>query len=334
MNAAVLYGPRRLRVEAAPDPTLGPDDALVEVSVAGLCGTDYRIWNGDRAVAYPRVLGHEVVGRVTMVGQAVNRVQPGDRVVIEPNYSCGTCALCREGNRNLCLQRTAVGIDVDGGFADLVRVPAHCCWPLPAGTGDDDAIVTEPLAVVVRAVQRGAPRPGETAAVVGAGTLGLLAIQVLRARGLRVLVVSRTSTRFPLARELGAEGTHALTDGPVDAVARQFSTREGLDLVVETAGTAEAVTHALTLVRPGGRVVLSGLPHEPTSVQFAGLVRREVTVTGSMIYRDEFPEALRLLADGVVRGQPLVTHRLALNAIDRAFAIHQESTSIKVTLVP
>ena len=112
----------------------------------------------------------------------------------------------------------------------------------------------------------------------------------------------------------------------------QFSGREGVDLVVETAGTADAVTHALALVRPGGRVVLTGLPHEPTPVAFFGVVRREITVMGSMIYRDEFGEALRLLARGQVRGRPLITHRFRLEAIGEAFAAHRDPASIKVSL--
>jgi threonine dehydrogenase-like Zn-dependent dehydrogenase len=300
--------------------------------MAGLCGTDYRIWTGDRPVRYPRVLGHELVGRVEGMGEGVGGFRPGDRVAIEPNYSCGACPLCREGNRNLCLSRTAVGIDVDGGFAEWVRVPVRCCWPAPTGIADDDLLVTEPLAVVVRAVARGAVEPGECAAVVGAGTLGLLALQVLRGRGARVLVVSRSSRRFALARELGAAATHALTDGALEAPARAFSGREGVDVVVETAGTADAVTHALSLVRPGGRVVLTGLPHEPTPVAFFSVVRREVTLTGSMIYQDEFAEAMRLVAAGTVRTRPLVTHRFELDAIGQAFAAHRQPDSIKVAI--
>ncbi|OGL27473.1 MAG: hypothetical protein A3G44_18600 [Candidatus Rokubacteria bacterium RIFCSPLOWO2_12_FULL_73_47] len=227
MKAAVLHGPRDLRVESATQPTIGADEVLVRVTAAGLCGTDYRIWSGARPVAYPRVMGHELVGRVEAAGRDVTRVSAGDRVVVEPNYSCGQCALCREGNRNLCLARTAVGIDVDGGFAELVRLPSRCCWPAPADVADEDLLVSEPLAVVVRAVNRAAPEPGECAAVVGAGTLGLLALQVLRARGVRVLVVSRTHRRFALARELGAEQTWAVADGALDAAACRFSAREG-----------------------------------------------------------------------------------------------------------
>jgi 2-desacetyl-2-hydroxyethyl bacteriochlorophyllide A dehydrogenase len=334
VKAAILHGPRDLRVESSRAPEPGRDEVLVRVSVAGLCGTDYRIWTGDRPVDYPRVLGHEFVGRIEALGPGVDRVALGDRVVVEPNYSCGVCPLCREGNRNLCLARTAVGIDVDGCFAELVRVPVRCCWAAPETVADDDLLMTEPLAVVVRAVDRAAVKPGETAAVVGGGTLGLLTLQVLRGRGARVLVVSRTSRRFTLARELGADATHAVDDGPLEHAARDFSGREGVDLVVETAGTAEAVAHALAVVRPGGRVVLTGLPHEPTPVAFFSVVRREVTITGSMIYQDEFPEAMRLVGDGTVRTRPLVTHRFGLDDIGRAFAVHREPASIKVAVIP
>src|SRR6185503_16213571 len=235
VKAAVLHGPRDLRVESAPTPRPGPGEVLVRVRMSGLCGTDYRIWTGDRPVAYPLVLGHEFVGMVEAVGADVGRVRVGDRVAVEPNYSCGVCPLCHEGNRNLCLKRTAVGIDVDGCFAELASVPERCCWPAPSGVSDDDLMVTEPLAVVVRAVAKAGIRPGESAAVVGGGTLGLLALQVLKAHG---------------ARDLGAAATHALGDEPLEAAASQFAGREGVDVVIETAGTAEAVAQSLAMVRP------------------------------------------------------------------------------------
>ena len=334
MKAAFLHGPRDLRIEAATTPTPAAGDVLVRVAAAGLCGTDHRIFTGDRAVTYPRVMGHEFVGRIEAIGDGVTGVAVGDRVAVEPNFSCGACPLCREGNRNLCLSRTAIGIDVDGCFADLVRVPARCCWPAPAGVPDEELMLTEPLAVVVRAVERAAIRVGETAALVGVGSLGLLALQVLRARGARVLCIGRTGRRFPLARALGAEAVHATSDGALEAVARTFSGREGVDCVIETAGTPDAVNHALELVRPGGRVVLTGLPHAPTPVRFFSVVRREVTITGSMIYQDEFAEAMRLVATGRVRTRPLITHRVPLADIARAFAAHEEPTAIKVAVLP
>lgn len=337
MKAAVLHGPRALRVETVDAPTPGPGEVLVRVAAAGICGTDYRIWSGDRPVSYPLIPGHEFVGEVVAVGPDVGRLAPGDRAAIEPNWGCGRCDLCREGSGNLCLERTAVGIDRAGGFAELVVLPERACWPAPRGLPDERLLLTEPLAVVVRAVARAAPRDGECAAVVGAGTLGLLALQVLRARGCRVLVVSRTDRRLGLARDLGAAATVALGAGDPVAAARRLSGRDGVDLVVETAGTATAIELALGqvgFVRPGGRVVLTGLPHEPASIPFFWVVRREIDIRGSMIYQREFAEALSLLADGVVDVGPILTHRFPLDAIEEALATHQRPEAIKVAVFP
>jgi L-iditol 2-dehydrogenase len=334
MRAAILRAPRDARVEIVAAPAPGPGEAVVRVVASGLCGTDYRIWTGDRAVRYPLVMGHEMVGHVAAVGAGVANVRVGDKVAVEPNYSCGACPLCREGNGNLCLGRITVGIDVDGGFAEAVRVPARVCWPAPADLGDDQLVLAEPLAVVVRAVARGEPRAAQSAAVIGAGTLGLLAVQVLRARGLRVLAVGRTDRRLDIAVAVGAEAGATTESGAHGEAARAFSGREGVDLVVETAGTAEAVVQALDLVRPGGRVVLTGLPHEPTSLSFFGVVRREISLIGSMIYQGEFPEAVRLLASGAVRTERLLTHRFPLEQIQEAFAAHRAADSIKVAILP
>ena len=333
MRAAVLHGPRDLRVESVAPPDVDGDEVLVRVAAIGLCGTDYRIWSGDRPVRYPLVMGHELVGTVVRHGPAAP-VQIGDRVAVEPNYSCGTCPLCREGNRNLCLGRVAVGIDVDGGFAELVKVPGRCCWPAPADVDDARLMLVEPLAVVVRAVGRGHPAPGESAAVLGVGSLGLLAVQVLKGRGLRVLAVARSGRRLDLARAVGADQVAAIAAGDPALAAREFSDREGVDLVIETAGTPEAVAQAIDLVRPGGRIVLTGLPHEPSSLSFFPVVRREISIAGSMIYQDEFAEAVRLLASGSVRADPLVTHRFPLADIGAAFAAHRTPEAIKVAVFP
>jgi 2-desacetyl-2-hydroxyethyl bacteriochlorophyllide A dehydrogenase len=338
MRAAVLHGPRDLRVEPLPDLAPGPGEAVVRVRAVGLCGTDYRIWTGERPVAYPRVMGHEFIGHVLAVGAGVGNVRVGEKVAVEPNYSCGACALCREGNRNLCLARTAVGIDVDGGLAEQARLPARVCWPAPRELSDDQLLLAEPLAVVTRAVGRGEARAGETAAVLGVGTLGLLGVQVLKARGLSVLAVGRTEARLDVARAVGADAVAAATattpEGSPLAVARALSGREGVDLVVETAGTPEAVGQAIELARPGGRIVLTGLPHAPSAVEFFWVVRRELSLLGSMIYQAEFPEAIRLLAEGKVRTERLLTHRFPLDAAFEAFQAHRAPESIKVAVIP
>jgi 2-desacetyl-2-hydroxyethyl bacteriochlorophyllide A dehydrogenase len=335
MKAAVLKGPRTFRLETVRDPVVGAGEALVRVGAAGICGTDYRIWTGERPVHYPLIPGHEFIGDVVAVGPGVTRVAAGDRVAIEPNWGCGTCDLCREGSSNLCLARTAVGIDRDGGFAELAVLPERACWRAPAGLPSDVLLFAEPLAVVARAVGRAAPRPGETAAVVGGGTLGLLAVQVLRSRGCRVLVVGRTERRLGVARALGADATVAGTGETVAEAARHLAGRDGVDLVVETAGTAEAVELSVGqvgFVRPGGRVVLTGLPHDPARIDFFWVVRREIDIRGSMIYRDEFGEAVALLAAGGIRVDMLLTRRFPLVGVEAATAAHRDPASIKVAV--
>jgi L-iditol 2-dehydrogenase len=332
MRAAVLHGPRDIRMETRDALAPAAGEAVVRVSASGLCGTDYRIWSGDRPVAYPLIMGHEFIGEVAAVGAGVSTLRPGQRVAVEPNFSCGVCPLCREGNRNLCLSRTAVGIDVNGGFAEQACVPARCCWPAPAGIEPDQLMLAEPLAVVVRAVARGNAVAGESAAVLGVGALGLLAIQVLKAKGLRVLAVGRVSRREELARALGADGFATTEGGEATEAARTFSGREGVDLVVETAGTALAVEQSLELARPGGRVVLTGLPHEASTVNFFSVVRREISIAGSMIYQQEFPEAIALLSTGKVRVGDLVTHRFPLERLADAFVAHRSPDAIKVSV--
>ena len=325
-------------MQALRDLVPGSGEVVVRVVAVGLCGTDYRIWTGERPVAYPLVMGHEFIGHVLTVGAGVDNVRVGEKVAVEPNYSCGVCGLCREGNRNLCLSRTAVGIDVDGGLAEQARLPARVCWPAPRDLSDDQLLLAEPLAVVTRATARAVPRAGETAAVLGVGTLGLLAVQVLKTRGLSVLAVGRTEARLDVARALGADAVAAASAPTRDtaplAAARALAGREGVDIVIETAGTPEAVAQAIELARPGGRVVLTGLPHAPSSVEFFWVVRRELSLFGSMIYQDEFPEAIRLLADGKVRTERLLTHRFPLDAAPEAFQAHRAPESIKVAVIP
>jgi 2-desacetyl-2-hydroxyethyl bacteriochlorophyllide A dehydrogenase len=316
MEAAVLTGPRALRVSAVHDPVPRAGEVVVRVAAAGICGTDYRIWTGERQVRYPLIPGHEFIGDVVAVGAGVERPVVGDRVAVEPNWGCGACDLCRDGSGNLCLGRTAVGIDRDGGFAELAVLPARACWTAPSELPTDVLLFAEPLAVVARAVGRAAPRSGETAAVVGAGTLGLLALQILRAKGCRVLVVGRTERRLDLARTLGADATAAGSGQALADTARELCLGQ------------------VGFVRPGGRVVLTGLPHAASRVDFFWIVRREIDVRGSMIYRDEFGEAIALLSGGAVRVGALLTHRYPLRAIGAALEAHRDPTSIKVAVFP
>ena len=268
--------------------------------MAGLCGTDYAIWSGDRTVRYPLVLGHEFVGHVDAIGEGVSRVGVGDRVAIEPNYSCGACPLCREGNRNLCLSRTAVGIDVDGCFAEIARVPERCCWPAPPGVADEDLLMTEPLAVVVRAVARAGVRPGESAAVVGGRTLGLLAAQVLRSLALppkyfRLVIVEIETMGI---RSLGVALVASIFTGMVFALQSAVNmARFGAENYVGPL-TALAILRelgpVLTAILVGGKVA-SGITAELGSMRVTEQIDALRTLGVNFIKRLIVPRVLAAL---------------------------------------
>ena len=243
MNAAVLAGPRAFRVETVRDPAAGPGEALVRVGAAGICGTDYRIWTGERRVGYPLIPGHEFIGEVVAVGPAWTRVAPGDRVAVEPNWGCGACDLCRDGSGNLCLARTAVGIDRDGGFAELAVLPERACWAAPAGARLGRA--------ALRRAAGGRGAGGRTGGARGPAR----SRRRRRRRHARACSPSSSCGRaaagcWPWAARRagsgwpGISGADATVAGAGEASWRRRAAspgRDGVDLVVETAGTAEAV---------------------------------------------------------------------------------------------
>ena len=329
VRAAVLHGPRDIRMESAASPAR-TGEVVVRVRRRGSAAPTTASGVATGRCSTRSSWATSSSARSTRSARSL-ALQPGQRVAVEPNYSCGACPLCREGNRNLCLARTAVGIDVNGGFAELARVPARCCWPAPAGVSDDELMVTEPLAVVVRAVAKGAVRPGVAPRWSVSAPLVSWRSRCSSAHGARV----SSSAELPVGLRWPASSARrrrTAGDGPLEA-ARRFSGREGVDVVIETAGTAEAVAQRWPWCRPGGPRGADRAAARAHPVAFFSVVRREMTISGSMIYQDEFPEAMRLIESGAVRTRPLVTHRFALDAIGEAFAAHERPDSIKVAVI-
>jgi len=196
MRAAILESPGRVIVQEVPAPTPGPGEVVVEIDLAGVCGSDVALFEGRRPAAYPLILGHEAVGRI---------VDPvGTRVVIEPNIPCGTCAVCRRRRGNVCPHKRSLGLNSPGVFAERVALPAEFVHPLPPEIGLLDAVGLEPLAVAVHAFGVGQVEPGDPMAVIGCGTEGLLLIQVAVAMGARVLAADIRADRLAAAQRLGA----------------------------------------------------------------------------------------------------------------------------------
>jgi L-iditol 2-dehydrogenase len=334
VRAARLHAVGDMRLTEEPIPEPGPGTSLVRVTAVGICGSDLHWWGeagiGDAVLAQPLVLGHEAAG-VIAAGPGT-----GTRVAIDPAIPCGRCRPCRDGYRNLCVRIRFSGHGTqDGALREFMTWPSHLLHPLPDSVSDAAGAVLEPLGVAVHALDLGHVRLGATVAVAGCGPIGLLLIQVLRAAGVaKIVAIEPLRHRREAAAGSGADQVAAPAD-----VAGPDSLRElvadGADVTFEMAGTDDAVRLAMAAVRPGGRVVLGGIPGNDQTTFQASLARRK-GLTIAMVRRmnEVYPRAIALAAAGKVTLEPLVTHRFGLDKVAEAFATAAQRTGLKVLIEP
>ena len=274
MRAVVLGDtPWSLRVaDGWPEPELGSGQVMVRVRGVGICGSDLALISHQRrAPGYPWVLGHEAFGEIVAVGDGADPARIGQRVVIEPNYPCLRCPACRAGLTSMCPDRVLVGFTAPGLLAEYAAVPAAYAWPAPAHWSDGDAVCAEPLTVALAAIRRrGDLTPGSRCLVIGAGSQGGLLCLALAARGVTPHVLEPNDGRLQLAVSLGAKAAD-----PSDAA---------FDTVFETSGAEAALGQAIRRAAPGATLMLIGLGGQATRVDTPALVRRQLTLRGSLIY--------------------------------------------------
>lgn len=329
------------------EPRLDAGDVLLEMCAAGICGTDLKIARGEHP-RFPggtqRIPGHELVGRVAVAGDTPARPGSGDLVAVAPNMACGTCDPCRRGRGNLCARYESVGLTVDGGFAERVRIPARAVVQgnvisLDAGVDPDLAVLMEPVAAVLRGIDAVALGKGDTLVIAGAGPIGLIALLLARQRGVEHIVVSqRSERRRRIAGELGADVTLDPATCDVVEEIRRATGGDGADVVMVTTPAAEVFAQSLEMAAVGGRVnFFAGLPSGHGTVGLdANLVHyRELTVTGTTANTTEdCRRALDLLLAAPSVFAPLVTHRYPLRDAERALAEAAGGGALKVVLHP
>ncbi|QGH69606.1 zinc-binding dehydrogenase [Pseudactinotalea sp. HY158] len=333
MRVARLHAAGDLRVAAEAEPVPGPGESLVRVGAVGLCGSDLHWYSeghiGDAGLTRPLVPGHEFAG-VAEGGRYDGRV-----VAVDPAIPCRLCPMCEAGHRNLCPQvRFAGHSTTDGGLQEAIAWPERSLHPVPAEFTAADAAMLEPLGVALHAWDLAHARVGDTVAVIGAGPIGLLAIQVARAGGAgRVIVVEPLDHRRRAAERAGA----ATTLAPTEAGAAAWRELSGLgcDVVLEFAGTDPAIATALTAARPGARVLLGGIPGDDTSSFPAGPARRKgLTLVMVRRMKEMYPRAIDLVATGRVDVRSIVSEQAPLAAADRAFIRATNRSGLKVVIDP
>jgi 2-desacetyl-2-hydroxyethyl bacteriochlorophyllide A dehydrogenase len=334
MRAVVVERPGAADLQRVPRPEPGPGEVLVRVAAAGICGSDVEVLEGRRPspfVRYPIIPGHEWAGTVEAVGAGVENVEAGAAVVAEGFRACGECARCREGLTNLCdVEYAETGFTHAGAFAEYVCVPAHLAHQLPAGTDVAAAALLEPAACVAQGLLEVDLRPGLTVAVVGSGTVGLLAVDLLRrVSPRRLALVGTRAPRLALGVAMGATETWN--------VRRDELPEAGFDLVFEAAGTPEGARTAVELARRGGTVVLAGISGQPGGIDADAIVLGHLRVQGVFgASRTAWRWVVELFSNGQLDPTPLVTHRFALEEFEAAFAVlrDRDADALKVELVP
>ncbi len=307
MKALVLNRYNQLDFQDVPPPQPAPDEVLVAVRACGICGSDVHGMDGSTGRRHPPlVMGHEAAGVIAQLGDQVQGWREGDRVTFDSTVSCGVCPPCRSGRINLCDNRRVLGVSCDeyrrnGAFAEYVAVPQQILYRLPDELTFARAAMVEPVSVAVHAVGRTAIRLNDTAVVVGAGMIGLLLIQALRAAGCsRIIAVDLEPGRLELARRLGAAAAlRADGDDPLPALLALTGGR-GADVVMEAVGIASTVRLAVAAARKGGQVTLVGNLSPKVELPLQAVVTRELTLNGSCASSGEYPACLDLIARGTI----------------------------------
>ncbi|MBV9917235.1 MAG: zinc-dependent alcohol dehydrogenase family protein [Solirubrobacterales bacterium] len=332
MRAAVWEKPGELRIEERPDPEPGAADVVVRVGACGMCGTDLHIAEGEFPPApYPIVPGHEFAGEVVAVGDEVEDVSVGAHVAVDPSLFCGHCDYCRVQRGNLCRNWNAIGDTVDGAFAELVRAPARNAYELPEGASLRTGALVEPLACAVHGLRRLEPEPGDSVLITGAGTMGLLLLQLLEHGGAaHITVVDRNERRLELARSLGASAIQ--TD--IEAASSEFG--DGFDCVVDATGVPAVIQQSFNAVRRGGKVMIFGVAPQEARVDVSPfrIYNDEITVVGSMAVLYTFVQAIELVRGGAVNTEPLLTHTFPLDGFEDALAAMRSGKGLKVQVLP
>jgi len=350
MKAAVWHGKKDVRVENVSEPPApGKGEVKIKVYQTGICGSDLHEYDagpifiptedfhpltGKKA---PLILGHEFSGEVVEVGEGVTNVGVGDRVAPDAAQHCGECYMCKVNRYSLCEKLAFTGLMADGAFAEYVNVPAYTCFKLLPELSNEAGALVEPLAVGIHAIRQGKVLQGDTVAVVGAGTIGLVTIQAARAAGAsKVFAIELSKDRKEKAKGLGASVLDP-TETDVAAEIQDQTEGQGVDVAIECIGKASTVNTCIQCAKRGGRIVVVGIFEKPGEINYNDLVFQEKEVIGSLAYYGEFDSAIALLADGRVKAEPLITGKIKLDDIvEKGFEelLKNRESNIKILVEP
>jgi threonine 3-dehydrogenase len=326
-----------IELQDIPRPAVGPNDVLIRVKRAAICGTDMHIYHWDawaqKTIPVPMAVGHEYCGEVVEVGSEVSGFKPGDRVSGEGHITCGYCRNCRAGRRHLCRNTVGVGVNRPGAFAEYVVIPAFNAFRLPEAIDDEIAAILDPLGNAVHTALA-FDVVGEDVLITGAGPIGIMATAIVRFIGARNVVITDVNDyRLALARKMGATLALNVTRDSLDDAMKQLGMQEGFDVGLEMSGNASALRSMLRTLHHGGSVAMLGIPATEVAIDWNDVILKGLTLKG--IYGRQMFETWYKMAALLQSGldiRPVITHRLPYTEYQRAFEIMGRGESGKVVM--
>ncbi|MDC0920911.1 galactitol-1-phosphate 5-dehydrogenase [Opitutales bacterium] len=319
MKSMMLTAPKRLEIQDSPIPEHGENEVLIRVKACGICGSDVHGFDGSSGRRIPPlIMGHEAAGIIESCGSGVTGFAIGDRVTFDSTVYCGECDYCKKGQVNLCDHRMVLGVSCGeyrrhGAFAEFVTAPAHILYQLPTGFPFEYAAMIEAVSVAVHAVGRITIAPADTCLVVGAGMIGLLVVQALRAAGCqKVIAVDIDEDRLELARRLGATDTINSKYKDVEEEILAQTQGRGVASSFEVVGATPTVQTAINTVRKGGSVVLVGNLAPEVDLPLQAVVTRELSLLGTCASAGEYPQCIELMSNGSIQVDPLISATVSL----------------------
>lgn len=320
MKALLLTEYNKMEVTTVDEPEVGPGDVLIQVEACGICGSDIHGYDGSTGRRIPPlVMGHEAAGIVVDTGSDVTDLSKGDRVTFDSMVSCGSCEFCRSGDGNLCDNRMVLGVSCDdyrrhGAFAERISVPRRIVYRLPDTLSFEHAALVEAVSVAVHATNVTPVVLGDTAVVVGAGMIGLLTLQAVKAAGAsQVIAVDLNDKRLAAAKELGADVVLRGDQVDVPEMVRSLTGGRGADVSLEVVGMTPTIKTAIESVRKGGSVTLVGNVSPTIELPLQSVVTREITLRGTCGCNGEYPQCIELMNNGTIRVDPLITAEIPLS---------------------
>lgn len=325
MKAAYLLGPKDLQVVDRPIPVPAETEVLIRVKTTAICGTDVAIYNGQPVLNHPVIQGHESAGIIEEVGAKVNDLKAGQKVIINPAYSCGDCFYCRQGLQNLCASGGLLGRDRDGSFAEYVTVPSFCAVPLPDSISFDDASTLQSLATVLRGWEKlesvRLPKAGDVVVVIGLGTPGLLMTRLAVLTGATVVACTRSQWKLDIAAAYGAKTVNP-AEQDLKSVLMDLTDGRGADFVFETAGKSATFGQAIDIARPGAVILCFGILHSLEGIDPYYIYFKELTIVGTRAMNTKgYKKAIQLFEQQKIDLSPLITDYFELDDIKENFEI-------------